>query len=300
MTTDLRRSALYKLASSDRAASLARSHPWVERRLRRRARRYVAGETRAAALETVQRLHAAGLAASVDFLGEGVEDEAAARAVVEEYVAVAGELAALERDVSVWIDPANIGAEISDSACQRNAERIAAALAPGTRLHVRAHDSARMDSTLDLVTTLAAAGNHPVATLAANLRRSAEDAERLIEQRIPVLLVKGASLEPPALAHRWGEETDRAYLRLAHQLHARGAGLSIGTHDPVLSEALLTALDGIEVETLLGVREPRARELARGGQSVRVYAPYGDDWMRYWLRRVAAAPSVRAGLAATG
>jgi proline dehydrogenase len=35
-----------------------------------------------------------------------------------------------------------------------------------------------------------------------------------------VLLVKGAHLESAKVAHRWGEETDVAFLQLAHQLSA--------------------------------------------------------------------------------
>ncbi len=126
-------------------------------------------------------------------------------------------------------------------------------------------------------------------TLSANLRRADADLHRLVDADLPVLLVKGASLEPTHQARRWGEETDLAFLRLALELREAGARFAIGTHDRVLREAVLAAVGDVPVEMLLGVREDDARELARAGRSVRLYVPYGSDWLRYWLRRLAAA-----------
>jgi proline dehydrogenase len=65
--------------------------------------------------------------------------------------------------------------------------------------------------------------------------------------------------------------------------------LTIGTHDPVIREALLASLSGIGVEMLLGVRPDDARDLARRGHSVRIYVPFGEGWFRYWMRRLAEA-----------
>jgi proline dehydrogenase len=126
-----------------------------------------------------------------------------------------------------------------------------------------------------------------MATLQANLRRSAPDAERLAAAGVPIRLVKGAYPEPPDVAHAWGEETDLAFLRLAHMLRAAGARVALATHDPVLREALLASPGGFSVEMLLGVREDDARALARRGVPTRIYVPFGERWFRYWMRRVA-------------
>lgn len=76
-------------------------------------------------------------------------------------------------------------------------------------------------------------------------------------------------------------------LGLAHALHQSGVELAVGTHDPVIREALLLALPGIKLEVLLGVREDEAPMLAQRGYPVRVYVPFGESWFRYWMRRVA-------------
>jgi proline dehydrogenase len=61
----------------------------------------------------------------------------------------------------------------------------------------------------------------------------------------------------------------------------------LGTHDPVLREALLRALPNTRIEMLLGVRTDDARALAAAGTGVRIYVPYGEDWFRYAMRRFA-------------
>ena len=90
-----------------------------------------------------------------------------------------------------------------------------------------------------------------------------------------------------------GEATDVAFLRLAHQLREAGAAFSLATHDPVLREALLPTFGPSPVEVLLGVRPEDTRDLVGRGVPVRCYVPYGPDWFRYWLRRLAESQGTR-------
>lgn len=41
------------------------------------------------------------------------------------------------------------------------------------------------------------------------------------------------------------------------------------------------------MEQLLGVRPELLDELRDGDVLTRVFVPYGPDWFRYWLRRLA-------------
>ncbi|MPZ62202.1 MAG: hypothetical protein GEU93_13095 [Propionibacteriales bacterium] len=152
-----------------------------------------------------------------------------------------------------------------------------------------AEDYGRADSVLECVLAAAAQGlaDRLGATAQANLRRAPDDLERLVEAGLYVRLVKGAYVEPPDRALPYGEETDVAYVRLAHRLAESGAEFALATHDGVLREALLAALGPRPVEQLLGVRPETLDELAVRDIPVRVYLPYGDNWFRYWMRRVA-------------
>jgi proline dehydrogenase len=83
------------------------------------------------------------------------------------------------------------------------------------------------------------------------------------------------------------------YLELARRLAEApptasvALDLSLATHDAPLRDGLLAELGPMDVEMLLGVRpEDHAPLLARG-VTPRLYVPYGRDWFRYWMRRVA-------------
>lgn len=266
--------------------ALVQGHAALEDRAFRGAARYLGGRDLEEALATLARLHFDGFKTGVDYFGEQRTEPAAVEAVTDEYVRLNRALARLDAAVNVWVDLTNVGLDISAKFCRRQVERIVECLPADSRLQVRAHDASRVDRILGLVTDLAAQGAPVMATLQANLRQAPRHAERLIGAGVPILLVKGAHLESAADAYPWGEETDVAFLQLAHQLHAGGAEFAIGTHDPVMREAVTAAFPAVGVEMLLGVRPTDARDLLRRGRSVRLYVPYGEDWLRYVLRRV--------------
>lgn len=275
----------YGLAVSDRLEAWVRRVPRVEDRCYQAARRYVGGRTLEEALTTIDELTARGLSASLDFFGEGIGDRSAAMSVVAEYLRAAESLGHRDAEVDLEVVPSHLGIDESVSFFCENASRLAEALPTRARLQVSAEESHRTERIVTASLSLGRQGVPIQATIQANLRRSPTDAARLVEAGVAVRLVKGAYRERPAEAHGWGEETDLAYVRLAHQLSQDGARLALATHDAVILEALLGALPDVAVEMLLGVKPEMADELAGRGVPVRIYVPYGDQWFRYWTRR---------------
>jgi proline dehydrogenase len=182
-----------------------------------------------------------------------------------------------------------LGIDFGVDVCRGHVENLVEALPSGARLEISAEESWRTPHIIELTLGLARSGAPLVATLQANLKRSTTDADRLIEAGVAIRLVKGAYLEDPDTAYPWGDETDIAFIRLAHHIHANARQLALATHDPVIREALLAALPEATIEMLLGVREQDATELTKRGHAVRIYAPYGPRWFRYWMRRLAEA-----------
>jgi proline dehydrogenase len=277
----LRRRALFHLATNPLLERTIIATPAVRDRAWRSARRYVAGEQVQDAVAVVRALAADGLAASVDLFGEGVTDPQRAARVADAYVELAGALAATPPATWLSIDLSHIAFSAG------HLRRIAAALPRGRMLQVGAEDAATTDRVLDAVIGTVYDGLPVAATLQANLRRSPADAERLLAAGVPVRLVKGAYAEPPAVAHAYGPETDRAYADLARMLAA--TDLALATHDDALRAPLLDALPDATCELLLGLHPDRARALAAAGRTVRVYVPFGTNWLRYFLRRRAEA-----------
>jgi proline dehydrogenase len=284
----LDRVILFRLATSSRFERAVRIAPGGERAAWRGASRYVAGTSAADAFRVAQRLAADGVAASVDQFGEHVGDRDTADAVAASYVRLAEDLA--EHPPSVWlaVDLSHLGLDVDAERCADHLAAAAAALPPGRRIQVGAEDHTRTDAVLGCVLDVAGRGlaDRLGATVQANLHRSPDDADRLVAAGVQVRLCKGAYVEPTG-AHPYGEPTDVAYVRLAHRLAAAGADFSLATHDGVLREALLAALGPRPVEQLLGVRPDVLGELVARGVPVRVYVPFGADWFRYWMRRVA-------------
>ena len=284
------RRLLFGLATSERFERGVRGAPGGEKVAYRLASQYVAGETAEDALATARRLAAQGVESSIDYFGENVTDPDEADRVADAFIALA---ARIDTNTYLSIDLSHIAIDEPGDGARRRLGRIAAALPEGSRIQVGAEQIDRTDRILDAVLAVALAGGPVAATIQANLRRSPEDAHRLAEAGVPIRLVKGAYVESPELAYAWGDPTDIAFIDLAYALHRPGAALSLGTHDPVLREALLPALPGAGIEMLLGVREEDLPALVAREVPVRVYVPYGDGWFRYAMRRAAESRGAR-------
>ncbi len=288
MAISIRR-PLFALATSDGLERAVRASARTEALAYRLASRYVAGVTAEDAFATARRLAERGVLSSIDFFGERVSDPAEGDRVTEAYVSLAGRLPA---GAFVSVDLSHLAIDEPGDAVRGRLERIAEALPPGAFVQVGAEEAAQADRILQTVLAVAQAGGRVSATLQANLRRSPSDASALVEAGVPIRLVKGAYVEPAAVAHAWGEATNLAFVNLAHDLHQGGATVWLATHDPVLREALLPSMPGAGVEMLLGVRPDDQVALAARGVPIRVYMPYGDGWFRYAMRRLAESRGV--------
>jgi proline dehydrogenase len=129
------------------------------------------------------------------------------------------------------------------------------------------------------------------------LYRTVEDVFRLPEE-VPVRLVKGAYLEPPAVAYRRRVDVDRAFARLFATLIGRGHPVHVATHDPRLLAGACRLVDNrgvswdlVELQMLYGIRRDLQRHYADRGYPVRAYIPYGSQWYPYLTRRLAERPA---------
>jgi proline dehydrogenase len=280
---------LFRLATSTRLERAARAAPLGERLAWRAASRYVAGTTAAAAAQVARELRDRGVGSSIDQFGELVQDTATAERVAVSYLGLADQVKALPADTWLSIDLSHLGLDVDPPGCVERLAAIAARLSAGRRIQVGAEDLSRAEAVLTCIETVARQGlaDRLGATAEANFRRTPRDLERLVEAGVYIRLVKGAYVEPHDSALPYGEPTDIAYLRLAHRLAETQAQFALGTHDGVLREALLAALGPRPVEQLLGVRPATLDELVARGIPVRVYVPFGNDWFRYWMRRLA-------------
>ncbi len=263
------------------------------------AKRFIAGESVAQAMNAVAALNAEGLTATLDFLGEDVTSRPEAERTRDAYFELLAAIRARGVEANVSVKLTAMGLLVDPDFALANLRAVLAAAAPSRDPFVRIdmEGSAVTADTLRVFERAYAENHHVGPVLQAYLKRTPADVERAIELGARVRLCKGAYAEPPAIAHKDMPTIRRAYLRSAEALLARGNYPGIATHDGRLIEAVkaFTAERGIgperfEFQLLYGVRPELQRRLVREGYRVRVYVPYGTHWAGYFYRRITERP----------
>ena len=275
--------------------------PWVpEPLMRRLSSRYIAGETLAEAMDVIGANASRGFSGVLDILGEGIEDEAAARAALAAYKQAASELGAAGLDCYVSVKPTHFGLSISPGlALELYAELAEHCRGLGQTMRVEMEDHPTTDATLDLFHSLRKQFDHVGIVLQSRLLRTPEDIQALGSEAMDVRIVKGIYLEPASVAHCERSLIQDAYVECTKQLWSAGHRVAMATHDGPLAERCLAvatelkvAPDRLEFEVLLGVQEPLWRTWKQAGHKVRVYVPYGPEWRSYSERRLRKNPEI--------
>jgi len=264
------------------------------------ARRYVAGETRAAALETIRALNAEGAMCTVDVLGEEVTERERAEAAVEEYMALLEEIAASGLDSNISLKPTLVGLRIDEAYCRDNIARVVErARELGNFVRIDMEDHTTTDMTLRIHRELLERFGNVGTVLQAYLHRTPADIDALLPLGPNIRLCKGIYREPRAIAWKPYETVRANYVHCLEKLLAGGAYTGIATHDEHLVWAGMTAVarhglgrDRYEFQMLLGVDPELRRIILDEGHRLRVYVPYGKDWYPYSVRRLRENPTV--------
>ncbi len=289
------RKLILAAADSPRVQRLVRRHG-----MRLGAGRFVAGETIDQAVGVLRGLNDKGLLANTTLLGEGIRDDAEALAVVEAYEAVLDRIAAEGLRVNVALKLTHLGLELDEELARRNVERLVAhAAGHGNFIRIDMEQSAYVDATLRIFRALREAGHENVGTvLQAYLYRAEDDLAALLPLAPNMRIVKGAYLEPPAIAYPQKVDVDAAYARLVEASLAGPGFTAVATHDETLIERAIRAAEerGVgrerfELQMLYGVRPQLQLDLVRRGFTVRVATPYGPEWYPYLMRRLGERPA---------
>jgi proline dehydrogenase len=259
------------------------------------AKRFVPGETIESAVATVRELNAAGMTASLDYLGEDVIQREEALHTVDAYLRILDALGSAGVDSNISIKLTALGLLIDEDFALENVNRIAERAASNADPFVRIdmEGSAVTDATLRVFGRTFVVNRNVGIVLQALLKRTAADVERAIEVGGRVRLCKGAYREPAEIAYQQMPEIRENYLRLAKRLLLAGTYPGIATHDRRIIAAVreFCSRESIppsrfEFQMLHGCRPALQRELVAQGYRMRVYVPFGTHWAGYFYRRV--------------
>jgi len=264
---------------------------------------YVAGETTTAAVDATERLQEEGLTVTLDFLGEDTLDVAHADATVAAYLQLLEQLTSrgLARNAEVSVKLSAIGQALPDGGDKialDNARTICrAARNAHTTVTLDMEDHTTTDRTLATLRELRKDFPETGAVVQAYLHRTEADCRALAYEGSRVRLCKGAYNEPESVAFQDELDVDRSYVRCLKVLLAGQGYPMIATHDPrmIRIAATIAAHRGrpkgtYEYQMLYGIRPQEQHRLARAGETVRVYVPYGHEWYGYLMRRLAERP----------
>lgn len=264
------------------------------------ARRFIAGETLAEAVEATRSLNSRGIDASLDLLGENVHDAAEAAHFTDQYAEILEEIEKVGIRSNISVKLTQMGLDVDPELCARNLFRLverAAQLRNFVRIDMES--SAYAQRTLDLFRAAHERfGNAVGVVVQSYLYRTAEDVRDLVARGANLRLCKGAYMEPKEVAFPEKKEVDDNYRRLLELILGSASYVGIATHDPAMiahakklvAERQLRE-DRFEFQMLYGVRRDLQIQLRRQGHRMRVYIPYGRDWCPYFMRRLAERPA---------
>jgi proline dehydrogenase len=264
------------------------------------AARFVAGETLDDAVPVLRRLNESGLLTNTTLLGEGVREEAETRAVVTAYQELLDRIQAERLRTNVALKLTHLGLVLDEELAYRNVtEVVEHAAGRGNFVRIDMEESDHVDATLRIYRRLREAGHGNVGTvLQSYLFRSEDDLAALLPLNPNLRIVKGAYLEPADVAYPQKSDVDAAYASLV-EMSLEGEGFTaVATHDEALIERTIAFAreraipnERFQFQMLYGVRPRLQLDLVARGYAVLVATPYGPDWYRYLMRRLAERPA---------
>jgi proline dehydrogenase len=285
------RKVILAAADSNRVQRIVRRYG-----MRLGARRFVPGETLDECVAALHALNEKGLYANTTLLGEGVIEPAQSAAVVDAYREIIARIATERLRANVALKLTHLGLEIDEELAVSNLRTL---LKLGAFIRIDMEQSRFVDATLRIYRRLREEGFDDLGTvLQSYLYRTPADLESLLPLAPNLRLVKGAYLEPAAIAYPRKADVDAAYVRLLEQMLSGDGHTAVATHDESLIEHAIRyaesngiASDRFEFQMLYGVRPQLQLSLVRRGYKVLVATPYGPEWYPYLMRRLGERPA---------
>ena len=125
--------------------------------------------------------------------------------------------------------------------------------------------------------------------LQARLFRTKDDMQELMNNNISVRLDKGAYIEKESIALKNYKDIQDNNLQLIELL---GKGMNrrcaVATHDENILNDVLSKPDAdrFAYEFIYGIRRDLQKSFKDQDHKVRIYLPYGDNWLPYAWRRL--------------
>ena len=230
------------------------------------AKRFVAGETFAQSAPKIVRLNDAGIAVTLDLLGENVSDRSLALDTIDNYITLIRQIGERGLNASISVKLTMMGLDIDTGFCTENLFRLLeAAREHSMFVRIDMEGSAYTESTLQLFRKAHEefGPKHVGVVLQAYLHRTRDDVRALAAVGADIRLCKGAYKEPARIALQRMDEIREVYKEYAAVLFdavvdasgAAGAAGAVGAADAVDSSGAVGAADAVDASGAVGAAD---------------------------------------------
>lgn len=270
------------------------------------AKDYVAGSSLDDAVNLSRDLSKKGIETTLDILGEYITDTEQATPFKHECLKILETIKSENLDANLSVKPTQMGLLLDPEIAYENLHEI---VAKGAELdifiRIDMENTESLRDTLDIYRRLRDEfPNHVGTAIQSYMRSSYDDVEALSDKHMNFRLVKGIFIVTRQEAWKDMELVTANYVELLDQMLSHGAYVGIATHDEKLYFAAQKLIrkyglkkEQYEFQMLLGV-DPELRDLiVAEGHRMRIYVPYGKEWLGYSRRRLLENPNIaRAAL----
>lgn len=231
-----------------------------------------------------------GYEVSIDYIGEDSKTIGQVREAYLQYIKIIRYFKDHVIDISV--KPSHLGLTINPYLSFVFCEKLARCAAKHKHtIRLDMEGSGVTELTRNLAISLNRKYGNVGVAIQANLYRTDSDLKILIELGVSVRLVKGAYKESSKIARLHEEHVRASFFDYAASLYSGGAlRPAVATHDEELlddiEELIPNAHSFFDYEFLYGIRRDLQKSLKDKGCCVRIYIPFGTEWLPYTMRRL--------------
>jgi len=264
------------------------------------AGKYIAGEELQDAINLVKQLNSKGIFATLDVLGESIQNKEEAIEAKKKCIEVIEAIETNKLMANLSIKPTQMGLAIDEEfAFQQILEIVQKAKSFDNFVRIDMEDSPFTDPTLRVYKKLNEKIGHVGVVLQAYLKRTLSDIEQLNKLGTNYRICKGIYVEPESIAYKKRQAIRDNFLKALRLMLENRNYVGIATHDDYLignSYKMIKEMnipkDKFEFQMLLGVKEELRDKINSDGYKVRIYVPFGEDWFAYSIRRLKENPQI--------
>ena len=270
--------------------------------VRRFSSRYIAGDSLDDAVRVARKLNHKGCMVTLDVLGEHLRTREDAELATEQYLLVLDTIAHEKLDSNISIKLTQFGLKLDFDFCLKNMSMlIKRARELKNFVRIDMEDTSCTTDTLRMYDLLRREFSNVGVVVQAYLRRTLADVRDLMKNGVQTnfRLCKGIYVEPREMAFKDPNLINNNFTMVLSEMLRHSAYVGIATHDERLVWDAMRLVDELKVpktsyefQMLLGVDEQLRDIILAAGHRLRIYAPFGEQWYAYSVRRLKENPQI--------